>query len=505
VRWLLESSSVVLFVQYLLRPLLSGVLVGLSCRALGLPARPAFLVAAAVFLVGCVLFNSRMARHVEEALIDWLGRTWQQLSVNLFPPLVQFIVSVFKNAMEGIDRLLYSVDEWLRFRSGEGQWTFAWKLALGMVWFLVTYIIRFHNTLLIEPYANPVKHFPVVTVSAKLLIPFTDQLNRQFLLWLVPLLGVVAGTLEAWGLVFFLPGLFGFLVWEFVQNWRLYRANQPTTLRPDIIGHHGETLPGLLRLGFHSGTVPKLYRKLRRAERRSGRTRGRSAARRHRAALHHVEAAVRHFVERELLALLNASHLWDTAPVTVGRISLGCQRILIELRCPQRGAASAWIAFREQAGRLLASVPQTGWIAGLSGGPRQALLVALAGWFQMAGAEFIGESLTPSAGPADETHGEGAQGLIDRPADLRGGTVPSALERPPLPELSGKSAHPLVARPMLPLTPAGPDSVPITWHRWVQIWQQDHAEGPPPASLHQGEPLLALIGEDSAPAPARGC
>src|SRR5262249_58981978 len=68
-----------------------------------------------------------------------------------------------------------------------------------------------------------------------------------------------------------LPGLGGFLVWELKENWRLYAANRPPTLRPVMVGSHGETLARLLRPGFHSGTLPKLHAKLRKAERRAGR------------------------------------------------------------------------------------------------------------------------------------------------------------------------------------------------------------------------------------------
>ena len=39
------------------------------------------------------------------------------------------------------------------------------------------------------------------------------------------------------------------------------------------IGSHGETVRGLLQPGFHSGTVPRLYARLRAAERRAVQTR----------------------------------------------------------------------------------------------------------------------------------------------------------------------------------------------------------------------------------------
>src|SRR5207248_10049289 len=96
----------------------------------------------------------------------------------------------------------------------------------------------------------------------------------------------VAGTI-VWGI----PGIFGFLVWELKENWKLYRANEAPTLSPVIVGSHGETMLRLMRPGFHSGTLPKLYAKLRRHERRHQEIR----ARRRLEELHHVEAAVKRF------------------------------------------------------------------------------------------------------------------------------------------------------------------------------------------------------------------
>ena len=72
-----------------------------------------------------------------------------------------------------------------------------------------------------------------------------------------------------WWAIFALPGVVGFLVWELKENWRLYKANRPRTLQPAAVGHHGETVVRLLRYGFHSGTISKLYSRLRRADRKA--------------------------------------------------------------------------------------------------------------------------------------------------------------------------------------------------------------------------------------------
>ena len=38
------------------------------------------------------------------------------------------------------------------------------------------------------------------------------------------------------GLLACVPGIFGFIAWELLANWRLYRANRPDRLRPVMLG-----------------------------------------------------------------------------------------------------------------------------------------------------------------------------------------------------------------------------------------------------------------------------
>ena len=85
------------------------------------------------------------------------------------------------------------------------------------------------------------------------------------------------------GTLWLLPDAVTYLFWEMRENWRLYRANRPAALRPVAVGPHGETVKGLLHRGFHSGTVPRLYARLRAAEREAARTDNWRDARTHRA------------------------------------------------------------------------------------------------------------------------------------------------------------------------------------------------------------------------------
>ena len=117
------------------------------------------------------------------------------------------------------------------------------------------------------------------------------------------------GAFGRWSLTeFFLtPGIAGFLVWELKSNWRLYQANRDTVLKPVAVGLHGESLPRLLKPGFHSGAIGKVYARMRRAEQQGDPLRRRQSLAQSQERLHHLEVAVRQFVEREMFALLRHS------------------------------------------------------------------------------------------------------------------------------------------------------------------------------------------------------
>jgi hypothetical protein len=170
------------------------------------------------------------------------------------------------------------------------------------------------------------------------------------------------------------------------ENWRLYRANRPRFLRPVIIGHHGETLRRLIRPGFHSGTVPKLYAKLR----KTSRNERWKTFRKYRDSLDHAEEAVRHFVEREFVALLQASPHWAGRKLEVGAVHLSTNTIGVELNAPDQASSPAWIDFTVQAGLMHAALVEPGWVKSLDAAARQVFDRALCGLFKLAAADQCG-------------------------------------------------------------------------------------------------------------------
>ena len=283
--------------------------------------------------------------------------------------------------------MLYAVDEWLRFRAGDGRWALFVKPALGLVWFFATYLIRIFIHLFVEPTVNPIKHFPVVTVAAKLIFPIIPALGGFLLQQFEPLTGRATARVIAALVIFFLPGLAGFLVWEFKENWKLYRANRSPSLRPVVIGHHGETMIRLLRPGFHSGTIPKQFAKLRKSLRRAQRTGRWRSYRKQRLQLREVEQAVRHFLEREFLFLLNQSKYWNAPHVCLGAIDLATNQVEVELVCSALYPEPARIAFSLRRSSSQATVLDAGWLQSPSDQQRRLIGVALAGLYKLSGVE----------------------------------------------------------------------------------------------------------------------
>ncbi|MFQ5731733.1 MAG: hypothetical protein ACE5KM_07245 [Planctomycetaceae bacterium] len=403
IRAFLRSPPLVLLRRFVFLP---AVLTGAFCLALplvGLYGRPPSPGILAIYLLLAAVLNSRMGRNVEEAVADWLEHTWYQIRTRVFVAIFEWTMAVFKSVLGFVERCLYAVDEWLRFRSGESRWKLVTKAIVGIVWTVVSFVATFCITLLIEPQVNPIKHFPVVTVSHKIILPMGLPMLSHAIR---PLAGSVeAANAIAGTVVFLIPGIFGFLVWELRSNWRLYSANRLSTLRPAIVGGHGETMIRLLKPGFHSGTVPKLYGKIRAAVRKQTR---RSAAAlqsitdgdspvsippKYSEALHHVEEAVRHFLEREFLTLLETVDALPGTHLQISDVRPMSNSISVDVTA-DTGTQPATLVFQEQSGRLVTGVIAEGWLADLSREQRRIVSTALAGLYAQSGAELVREQIT---------------------------------------------------------------------------------------------------------------
>ncbi len=495
-RAILQSRVYLLAYHYGVKPLVAAGLSTLALYLLGADPAISLTAGAVLFFSLEVLLASRTGLRLEEAWGDVLLRAWQLFSNDLIPGLFRLILAFFRRLLDDVERLLYTVDEWLRFRSGDSRGSLVVKAVLGLFWFFVTYVVRFCINLLVEPQLNPIKHFPVVTVSHKLVLTFVMPALTVVLLsttmnpYLVGLLAFVVQIS--------LPGIPGFLVWEFKENWRLYRANQSPVLQPQAAGGHGETVSRLLRPGFHSGTLPKLYARLRRVKEAG-------TGKRHEQ-LHHVQEAVRRFVVRNLLTVLAGSKAWGTtAPLRVGAIHLATNRIRIELCRLGQGQESVLLDLEEHAGRLVAGFTPTGSLAETNGDRRpahgwidrlppeqmRAFADALAGFYKACGVDVVREQIAAALRPGTRfTVGE--QGLIVEAAPHSEAAAWYHLDAEHL-----CVAQPLEGRPLARLRSYPPERLlfkktAIRWDDWVNAWERDLAGKGHKPLLMGKTPLLPL-------------
>jgi hypothetical protein len=249
-----------------------------------------------------------------------------------------------------------------------------------------------------------------------------------------------------------------------------------------VIGSHGETMLRLLRPGFHSGTVPKLFGKLRRAERRGSER----AAHRYHEGLHHAEESLRAFVEREFVHLLAQSRSWGGLRLVLQQVGLATNRVRLVLACPDLPGELVEVRFDYCAGWLVAGVRGPGWLARLSGPQREALRAALAGLYKLAGVDLTREQvadLLPPAAPYRVTRcGLVAWPGADGPTEVVYPLGDGAICRPC--EASG-APGPEPARLLFRATP-------LLWRQWVEAWQRDQSGAGAPEVLAETGVLPTL-------------
>ncbi|MEK6238268.1 MAG: hypothetical protein N2C14_26430, partial [Planctomycetales bacterium] len=270
-----------------------------------------------------------------------------------------------------------------------------------------------------------------------------------------------------------IPGIFGYLVWELKENWKLYAANRPEQLGPVVVGSHGETLPRLLRPGFHSGTLPKLFRKLRRVERKAHHTADWKAARKYREKLHHVEEEIQHFAERQLVGFLRESKCFQHAEIEVAAVRLGVKRIQVELRRKGIPEPPLRISWEEHCGILVAGIDQSGWLDAAPKPARRAFREALAGFYKSSGVDVVREQLEAQWKDAEQPlHAFREEGLVvwtddgfQSPAVYDLSQLP---DRIPRPQVRAGSFAPVLAAEDVCL-----DNHPVKWSDWVDLWERD--------------------------------
>lgn len=351
------------------------------------------------FLTLNLFLNSPAGRSVEERVLDICVRAWHELRFRIFAVIYHWVMDLFHDAMQWIEQTLYTVDEWLRFRTGDRRRFVVVKILIGSIWSVVSYVIRFVMTLLVEPQINPIKHFPVVTVSHKILLPYLFHM-RDLIRTSIGESRIPESTALAIAstVVFLAPGVIGFLVWELKENWQLYVANRPRGLRSMRVGSHGESIAGLLRPGFRSGTLAKIYTKLRHALRLESDPGHGYRSTQQLAHIDEVALAVRRFVEREIGTLVDETRMLGEVQLTVGQVMPATNRFDISLQNSSAIDRPVVIRWEDVSGWLASSVVQAGWLTDLPAIERERFENALAGLYKLAGVDLVREEVCRAVG-----------------------------------------------------------------------------------------------------------
>jgi hypothetical protein len=479
VRRLVGSVPVQFGLNYVIKPIVLALIVWLIVPELYVAGPAARLVT----VVACGFFvNWRLGKAIEALLLEAIRGLVEM--VRSLPAVFRWINDIFRDLVYVLEWVLVRTEDWLRLRGTAGRLAIAVKTVAGLIWWPFAFLIRFYTVVLLEPMLNPLK-LPLSILFAKFVYPllllFPGVLQADatsFLGYSSPLVNSLEGVLgrpAAWllvmGTLWLLPDAFTFLFWEMRENWRLYRANRPTALKPVGVGPSGERVRGLLHRGVHSGTVPRLYGKLRAAERDAAQTDNWREARTHRAALRHVEEAVGRFVTRDFTEVLNRPESrWGGPLLSVGKVTLGTNRIRLEVRA--EGFPSAWLEWEDRSGWLVAGWAEPGFIAELPREQAEALEDALAYLYKRAGVDVVREQVEAEL-PREAKHFDiGPDGLLvwygtrESPPLLYDLGDPAAELYPQTPE-----QHRPVLGPSLDARRIMFGRVTLTWSHWIDVWR----------------------------------
>jgi hypothetical protein len=287
---LLSAGIVRALGRNLVQPLLIGTLplipiIVLAVFVEEVPIEPGLWLAVLAFALGTLLRNTPAGRRFLDNVNTRIGLYLRRINQALFISLIQWLLTFFKEVTRGFSQLLYRVDEALVHHLGERAMSLVFKALITPLWRFAEALIQFYVTVLVEPQVNPVKHFPIVSIGHKLLLPFLPAITAAFIEISESVLPkVIAYPLVTLTIVL-LPGLFGFFVWELKENWKLYQANhreglltagreadpfavrperEPLPVEPAAVGPHGESVRSLMARGFHAGALPKGFDRLRR-------------------------------------------------------------------------------------------------------------------------------------------------------------------------------------------------------------------------------------------------
>ena len=288
------------------------------------------------------------------------------------------------------------------------------------------------------------------------------------------------------------------------ENWRMYRANRQKQLRSVGLGPHGETVRQLLQPGFHSGTVPRLYARLRQAEDARGFERQLAVGREPASLAAEVNSTIRRLRSRvgqaaareHALEKRSAARRQSCVDADVRQSACGSRSAF---RVPPAGGRAAVrpvrLEWEDQAGWLVASIREPGWLESLrdestAGGDDSP------GWSLQTGRHRSGLRTGARVLPPGASFTLTERGLVVETGPLREAAVRYDLRRsrrrPLKPRRSMEQARrqtglSWIRRALLFA------QVPLSWQQWVESWQGS-PDGKPPRTLFSSSIKLLPAG-----------
>ena len=388
-----------------------------------------FIGVALWFLIALVMTTRPfllLDRRLAEILVDFVHAVRAGLVGRLFEAFDR----LYKTLIKAVETALVRADEALRSRGDDSAAMTTLRAAASLVWIPFRATGRLLFVVLIEPMLHPLK-LPICFVAAKVLYPVLGPMGSEsWIPALAPLLGYWPAMTFVTTTIFLMPNVFGFLFWEFRENRGLYEANRPGRPRPAPAGPSGEDMRALMEPGWHGGTLPRIFSRLRRAGRPAAEGGDRARERQALKQLEDVRESVVHFLRRNLIDPLAVSPGWMEAapgqwsrPLEVREVTLSTHRVrgfLAPAEAPEGAPPALVLTFEFRGGCLWANVRAGQWLHDLPPERREGVALAVAWCLCAGGVQLNDEQVTALMGPGAGALKSGEQSLS---LAVRGGVL----------------------------------------------------------------------------------
>ena len=179
--------------------------------------------------------------------------------------------------------------------------------------------------------------------------------------------------------------------------------------------------------------------------------------------------SIRHFIERDFVALLNQHPAWAGTPIELGEMTLAATRIRASLRCPALGEG-ARVSFEQWGGWIVARIDAPGWLAGLDEGRFNTLSWALLGLYKLAGVDLVREHVEGLLGQRSAQLEVRRNELVVWPGGAAGEEVVYDL-REELMRPQVRSGGNGIDLPALEARQVLMRYIEVEWSAWVRVWE----------------------------------